>query len=117
MKRSQIKTILNSVKTDYEVLIKGWVRTKRDSRDFCFIEINDGSTISNIQVIADSTLINYSDEIIKLSTGCSLSVLGTLVESPGKGQENEIKAREIKVYGWTNSEEYPLQKKRHSFEF
>ncbi len=98
------------------MLIKGWVRTKRDSKGFSFLEINDGSCMRNIQVIADETIPDYH-KAVELSTGSSVAVTGVLVESPGKGQKNEIKAQEITVYGTADPETYPLQKKRHSFEF
>ena len=117
-KRTKISKILQMEEYGKIILIKGWIRTKRDSKGgFSFLEINDGSSIDSIQVIADQSLENYQTEVLKLSTGCSLSVQGELVSSPGKGQKNEIRATNIKVYGWADPTEYPLQKKRHSFEF
>lgn len=116
MERSSIKSLLNSDKSGFDVLIKGWVRTKRDSKGFSFLEINDGSILHNIQVIVDESLTNYND-VLGISTGCSISVTGGLVESPGKGQKYEIKAKDVIIYGDADPEEYPLQKKRHSFEF
>ncbi len=96
----------------------GWVRTKRDSKGgFSFLEVNDGSTIKNIQVIADNQVPNYDQEIMRLTAGCSVMVKGTLLASPGKGQTVEIQATEIRVTGWADPEGYPLQKKRHSFEY
>jgi len=96
----------------------GWVRTKRDSKGgFSFIELNDGSCLSSLQVIADQRLPNYKDDILKLQTGCSVKVVGILAESPGKGQNVELQAEEIEVFGWADPAVYPLQKKRHSFEF
>jgi len=96
----------------------GWVKTKRDSKGgFSFLEVNDGSTIKNIQVIADNQLPNYDQEIMRLSVGCSITVKGELLASPGKGQKVEIRAKEIRVTGWADPKEYPLQKKRHSFEY
>ncbi len=94
----------------------GWVRTIREQKTFAFIEINDGSTFSNLQIIADSALPEYANYLKQLSTGASLSVTGLLVESVGQKQKWEIKASSIHVFG-TCPEEYPLQKKRHSFEF
>ncbi len=118
MDRAKIARILQMEEYGSNILLKGWIRTKRDSKGgFSFLEINDGSTIENIQVIANQTLENYQKEILHLSTGCSVAVEGELVSSPGKGQKNEIRATKIKVYGWSDPEEYPLQKKRHSFEF
>jgi len=96
----------------------GWVRTRRDSKGgFSFIEINDGSSLSGLQIIADQELANYKSEILKLQTGCSIKAAGTLAASPGKGQKVELKAEEIEVLGWADPDIYPLQKKRHSFEF
>jgi asparaginyl-tRNA synthetase len=101
-----------------EVTIMGWVKTKRDSKGgFSFLEVNDGSTIKNIQVIADNQMSNYEQEIVRLTAGCSVMVKGTFLESPGKGQTVEIRAKEIRVTGWADPEKYPLQKKRHSFEY
>jgi len=97
------------------VLIKGWIRTKRDSKGFSFIEINDGSCLKNMQVIADSTVSNY-DDIKKLSTGSAVIITGGMIESPGKGQQWEIKAENVEIVGIA-PESFPLQKKRHSDEF
>ncbi len=101
-----------------EVLLQGWVRTRRDSKaGFSFIELNDGSSMGGIQVIADKDLENYESEIKKLTAGCSISVLGLIKESPGKGQATEVQAQSVTLHGTADSETYPLQKKRHSFEF
>jgi asparaginyl-tRNA synthetase len=115
MKRTKINNLLKLAQSPGDVLVKGWVRTKRDSKEFSFMEINDGSCLSNIQAIADKDLINYA-EIGTLTTGSSVSILGTLVESPGKGQKWEIKAEEIEIISLA-PDSYPLQKKRHSDEF
>ncbi len=98
------------------VEVKGWVRTRRDSREFSFIEVNDGSCLANIQVLAGPLLDNFHSEIKQVSTGCSVHVTGRLVPSPAKGQEVEIHADTIRVVGWAGPD-YPLQKKKHSFEF
>ena len=99
-----------------QVMLQGWVRTRRDSKGgFSFIEINDGSCLANIQVIADADLPNYADEIQKLTAGCSVSIRGEVKESGGK-QDTEIQASAVTVHGWSDPETYPLQKKRHSFE-
>ena len=101
-----------------EILLQGWVRTRRDSKaGFSFIELNDGSSFGNIQVIADGELPNYESEIKKLTAGSSVSVVGLVKESPGKGQATEIQATEVTVHGLADVDTYPLQKKRHSFEF
>lgn len=100
-----------------QVQLQGWVRTRRDSKGgFSFIELNDGSCMANIQIIADADLSNYEDEIKKLTAGCSITATGEIKESGGKGQQTEMHAAEIKVHGWADPETYPLQKKRHSFE-
>ncbi|MCH9634216.1 MAG: Asparagine--tRNA ligase [Chlamydiae bacterium] len=106
----------SSHKIGDHVLVMGWVRTLRDQKKFAFIEINDGSCLANIQVIANSDLENFSEILEKVATGASLKVNGVLVESPGKGQKVEIHAKQIEIVGQCDSS-YPLQKKRHSFEF
>ena len=101
-----------------EVLLQGWVRTRRDSKaGFSFLEINDGSSMGNIQIVAPGELENYESEIRKLSPGCSVSVAGVVRESPGKGQATEVQATRVTVHGTADVETYALQKKRHSFEF
>ncbi|MCS7239458.1 MAG: asparagine--tRNA ligase [Thermoguttaceae bacterium] len=101
-----------------EVVLEGWVRTRRDSKGgFSFIELNDGSCLGNIQIIADQSLPNYQSEIRHLGAGCSIRVEGVVRASPGAKQATEVEARRIVVYGWADPETYPLQKKQHSFEF
>ncbi len=101
-----------------EVLLRGWVRTRRDSKaGFSFLELNDGSCFGNIQVLAEASLANYEAEIKRLTAGCSVSVRGLVKASPGKGQATEVQAAEVTVHGWADPETYPLQKKQHSFEF
>lgn len=100
-----------------EVTVKGWVRTVRNQKTFSFIEINDGSTLSNFQVIANPDIPNYEKLMNSLSTGVSVSIQGTIVESPGKNQQFELQAKNIQIIGTCDPETYPLQKKRHSFEF
>lgn len=98
------------------VTIKGWIRTVRAQKAFTFIEVNDGSQLSNMQVILESSIENYEELLQSLQTGAAVSVTGLLVESPGANQKTEIKATEIKVLGEAPND-YVLQKKRHSFEF
>jgi asparaginyl-tRNA synthetase len=98
-----------------QILIKGWVRTRRDSKGFSFIEVNDGSSLKNIQVVADDALENYS-EIKKLTTGSAVAIRGKLVESKGGGQRWEIQAENIVIIQLA-PESYPLQKKRHTDEY
>ena len=100
-----------------QACLQGWIRTRRDSKGgFSFLEVNDGSCLANIQIIADNSLSNYETEIKKLSAGCSVSLEGEIKESGGKGQTTEVLATSITVHGWADPEEFPLQKKRHSFE-
>ena len=115
MKRSKIAGLLQSETPADAVLIKGWIRTKRDAKGFSFIEINDGSCLKNIQVVVDDTLDNYSD-IKKLTTGAAVIITGKMIESPGKGQRWEVKAEGVEIVGIA-PESFPLQKKRHSDEF
>ena len=101
------------------VTIKGWVRTRRDSKGgFSFLAINDGSSFDSIQAVAANTLPNYSNEILHLTTGCSAIVTGTLVKSQGKGQAYEIQASEVKVVGMVDDPDtYPVSPKQHTFEY
>ncbi len=97
--------------------VRGWVRTRRDSKGgFSFIEVNDGSCLGNLQVVAPGELANYADEIQKLAAGCSVVASGQLQQSPAKGQATELHATDVRVIGWADPETYPLQKKRHTFE-
>ncbi len=113
----RIEKALKGEMIDAETTVHGWVRTRRDTGSFSFVEVNDGSCLGNLQVIADNSLSNYDEEIKKLTAGCAVSVSGTLRESPAKGQKVELHAAKLEVIGWADPEEYPLQKKRHSFEF
>jgi asparaginyl-tRNA synthetase len=116
MKRSTVKELLTATEKDNEVLLKGWVRTRRGNNQLAFIAVNDGTIIHSIQVVAE--MASFPEEMMKrVTTGSSISVIGTLVESMGKGQHVEIQAREIEVLGDSDPEVYPLQKKGHSFEF
>jgi asparaginyl-tRNA synthetase len=113
--RSRVAQLLDADAAQDTVLIKGWVRTKRDAKDFSFIEINDGSCLKNIQVIADADLPNYAD-VRSLTTGSAVVVAGTLVASKGKGQKWEVQAKALTVVHLA-PDNFPLQKKRHSDEF
>jgi asparaginyl-tRNA synthetase len=118
MKRTKIKELLNSKEEREEVLVKGWVRTRRDSKGgFSFIEINDGSCLANIQVIIEHSLKEFSKVDKQITTGSCLAIIGRLVVSEGKGQKMEIQTVFIEVYGTADVETFPLQKKRHSFEY
>lgn len=116
MKSLQISKVLELPPSDEMVCVSGWIRTKRDSKAFSFIELNDGSCLNNLQVIVDNSVENYETDVLKLTTGSSVSVEGILAESPGKGQKVELQAKKVTVYG-VAPEDYPLQKKRHSFEY
>ncbi|MDY7035537.1 MAG: asparagine--tRNA ligase [Thermodesulfobacteriota bacterium] len=110
--------MFSSEKSGNRITVMGWVKTRRDSKGgFSFIEVNDGSCLRNLQIIAGDKLPNYGEAVLKLQTGCSIQALGSLTVSPGKGQKVELQAEEIKVLGWADPDVYPLQKKRHSFEF
>ena len=101
-----------------QVCLQGWVRTRRDSKGgFSFIELNDGSSFGNVQIVADGTLPNYESEVKNLSVGCSVGVEGEVRKSPAKGQATEVQATKVLVYGWCDAEAYPIQKKGASFEF
>ncbi len=115
MKRIKILHLLDADAPMDKVLINGWVRTRRDSKGFSFIEVNDGSCLKNIQCIADENLFNY-EEIKKISTGCAVSIEGKLVASKGGGQKWEIQAEGVDIISLA-PESYPLQKKRHTDEF
>jgi asparaginyl-tRNA synthetase len=116
MKRSKVKELLSHPDVGSDVLVKGWVRTKRGSRDIVFISLNDGSTIHNIQIVAETSA--FDENILRdVTTGACLAVTGKLVESQGQGQSVEIKAKEILIYGKSDTDSYPLQKKGHSMEF
>jgi len=115
MQRTLVKDALAAESGVESILIQGWVRTRRDSKSFSFIEVNDGSSLKNLQVIIDSALPDYS-KIEQITTGAAVSVIGKLVESMGKGQKWEVAANSIEVFGLADSS-YPLQKKGHSVEF
>ncbi|NLX18947.1 MAG: asparagine--tRNA ligase [Desulfobulbus sp.] len=113
----RIRDVLLQPPMDESVEVSGWVRTRRDAAGLSFLEINDGSCLANLQVVIEQDLINYATEVRKLSTGCSVRVEGAIVPSPAKGQTVELRARAVTVIGWADPRVYPLQKKRHSFEF
>jgi asparaginyl-tRNA synthetase len=114
-KRRSIAALLKET-PGQEVIVKGWVRTKRGNNNVNFIALNDGSTVNNMQIVCETA--NFSDELLKnVTTGSCLCVKGNLVSSMGKGQSVEVQATEILVYGSADPESYPLQKKGHSMEF
>ena len=112
----RIAQILKSTEYDSQVVVKGWVRTKRGNKNVAFIALNDGSCVANIQIVVD--LAKIDEEILKqVTTGACICVEGRLVESLGQGQGVEVQAEKIEVYGTADPESYPLQKKGHSLEF
>ncbi|NEQ44879.1 MAG: asparagine--tRNA ligase [Leptolyngbya sp. SIOISBB] len=113
---TRISDLLKSGHPGDTVTIQGWVRTKRAQKSLCFINVNDGSCMGGLQIVADSDLADYEAIIGQIATGASVEIAGTVVESPAKGQRIEVKAEGITVFG-SADETYPLQKKRHSFEF
>jgi len=116
MKRTKVKELLIAPVFGTDVLVKGWVRTKRGNKNIAFIALNDGSTINNIQIVADTS--SFDENLLKdITTGACIAVTGKLVESQGQGQNVEINAEKIELYGKSDAESYPLQKKGHSMEF
>jgi len=116
MKRLRVKELLANPVTGEKVLVKGWVRTKREIKNVAFVALNDGSTINNIQIVME--LSAFPADLLKdITTGASIGVTGILEPSQGKGQSVEIQAAEVMLYGRCDPETYPLQKKGHSMEF
>lgn len=113
----RIIDLLRTGQPEETVTIKGWVRTKRELKGFAFMEVNDGSSLQSLQVVINTDFPNYAELMPQLNTGASVEVSGVLAASPGKGQRIELQANVVKVWGEADPETYPLQKKRHSFEF
>ncbi len=103
---------------DLDVVVHGWVRTRRDSKaGVSFVELNDGSCLKNLQVVLERERPEMANMADRLTTGSAVQVRGTVTPSPGKGQSIELRAKDIVLFGWADPARYPLQKKRHSFEF
>lgn len=118
MKRTRVKDALDKELIGQKIRLCGWVRTRRDSKGgFSFLELNDGSSMKNAQILAAQELPNYESEILKTGIGSSVEVIGNVVESPGQGQATEIKAESVRVLGYADPATYPLQKKGTSFEY
>lgn len=117
MVTQRIAEVLRSGEPNDTVTIQGWVRTKRELKGFAFVEVNDGSSLASLQAVLNQDLPDYAEVLKQINTGASVEVSGTLVPSQGKGQRIELQANSITVYGDADPESYPLQKKRHSFEF
>ena len=116
MQRSRVRDILNRDAAGGEVLVQGWVKTRRSSGAVSFVQISDGSTLKDLQIVVEQSSPHYP-LVESLTAGCSVSVVGELTESQGRGQRYEVKAREVQLLGTADPEEYPLQKKRHTLEF
>ena len=116
MQRSKIKDIFAQEQAGGDVLVQGWVKTRRSSKAVTFVQITDGSTLQDLQIVIDEDNTDH-ESASGLTTGCSVSVEGVLVESPGQGQKYEVQAKTLTVLGGSDPETYPLQKKRHSPEF
>ena len=116
MQRTRISDIFASASPKGETLVQGWVKTRRSSRSVSFVQVNDGSTLRDLQVVIGEDSPAYA-VANSLTTGCSVAVVGQVVESQGKGQQYEIQAQEVRLLGEADPETYPLQKKRHTPEF
>jgi asparaginyl-tRNA synthetase len=116
MQQRTIKYLLGLEPSNQDITVQGWIRTKRESKGITFLEVNDGSTIKNLQAVIEQTLPGYDAMLKRVSTGCSVSIEGTLVPSPAQGQAAEVRVRTLEVVGEAPPD-YILQKKRHSFEF
>ena len=116
MNRSEIKGLLKGEGLDQSILVKGWVRTKRGNKNVSFVALNDGSTINNIQVVLDNEKFE-ENQLKRITTGSSISVIGNLTSSSGSGQDFEIQGTEFEILGDADADLYPLQPKKHSLEF
>ncbi len=117
MSGTTIREVFGMNPEEQQITVRGWIRTKRESKSFSFLELNDGSVMKNLQVVYDASSEGYEALLPRLTTGASLTVTGRLMASQGKGQSVELKADEVRIVGDSPAEVYPLQKKRHSFEF
>ena len=116
LNRNRVKEILKREASGGQVLVEGWVKTKRSSGSVSFLQVSDGSTLKDLQIVIEPSLPNY--EIVEsINTGCSICVAGELVSYEGKGQKFEVKANELKFLGSSDPDTYVLQKKRHTLEF
>jgi asparaginyl-tRNA synthetase len=116
---SCVEILAGKAPKDNPVTVKGWVRTRRDSKaGISFVNVSDGSCFQAVQVVVPNTLPNYMDEVQRLTAGCSVEATGTIVPSPAKGQPFEMQASAVKVIGWVEDpDSYPIQPKPHTFEF
>lgn len=118
MQRTKVAQVLADSQAEELVKVSGWVRTRRDSKSgFSFVELNDGSSMAGLQVVIDATVPGYEETIKDVTTGSSVTIEGVVQESPGKGQRVELHAKSLELLGTADPQTYPMQKKRHSFEF
>ncbi len=120
MQHTSIKELLNAQGPQEGITLCGWIRTRRDSKTFSFLEINDGSCLMNIQCVLDEGTKAYEEltkENVQINTGAAIKIIGDLIESPGKGQKWEVRASEMTVFGLADPETFPIQKKRHTDEY
>ncbi|HPM04050.1 MAG TPA: OB-fold nucleic acid binding domain-containing protein, partial [Candidatus Cloacimonadota bacterium] len=115
MEHIPVIQLLKGELTGQNIMVKGWVRTRRGNKNVAFIAINDGSTINNIQAVADP--VKFEEALKRVTTGACIGIRGLLVASQGQGQSVEIQAEDIVIYGDADAETYPLQKKGHTMEF
>lgn len=116
MQYRRVAQLMKEKELGLQLEVRGWVRSCRHSKEVSFIDLNDGSCLASLQVVADGALVNYAEEVKRLTNGSAVVVRGELCASPAQGQAVELRAVALKVVGWA-AEDYPLQKKRHSFEF
>jgi asparaginyl-tRNA synthetase len=117
MKKNRIKiSLLNDIKLNTKICVKGWIRNKRQSKNVTFLSLNDGSSIKSLQIVLDMEIFGI-DLVDKFNTGCSVEVNGDLVDSQGQNQNYELVANEIVLLGESDPDKYPIQPKKHSFEF
>jgi asparaginyl-tRNA synthetase len=113
---ARVSDVLRRERAGGSVRLRGWLRTARHGKEVSFLELSDGSCFAGLQVVAGPELPNYASEVVKLGTGCAVAVTGDVVDSPGREQRFELRASELVLVGGVD-DDYPLQKKRHSFEF
>ncbi len=117
MQKISVKDARQPTAIGTQAIVQGWIRSRRDSKGgFSFLDVNDGSSLAGLQIVADGSLANYESEVKHLTAGCSVTAIGQIKESGGKGQATEMAATRLVVHGWADAEAYPLQKKAHTLE-
>ena len=117
MVRTRIRELLQTGQPGQTVTVQGWVRSRREAKGFTFVDVNDGSSLAGLQGVIRADLPEYDRHVKHLTTGAAVTLVGDLVASPGQGQRVELQVSELTVVGGAPADTYPLQKKRHSFEF